>query len=81
MGAFPAATLKAASAAFIPPTGSPAPPQRGAGRSPSYLVRQLYEFKHGLRNGPMTASMRANTEEMSEPEMVALAAYAASLRP
>lgn len=52
-----------------------------AGRSPSYLVRQLYEFKHGLRNGPLAAPMRANTEEMSEPEMVALAAYAASLKP
>ncbi len=52
-----------------------------AGRSPSYLVRQLYEFKHGLRDGPMAAPMRATTEEMSLPEMVALAAYAASLKP
>lgn len=52
-----------------------------AGRSPSYLVRQLYEFKHGLRNGSMAEPMKTNTAAMTPPEMVALAAYAASLKP
>ncbi|TBW39468.1 cytochrome C [Siculibacillus lacustris] len=52
-----------------------------AGRSPSYLVRQLYEFKHGLRAGTMAEPMKANTAGMSLAEMVAVAAYAASLKP
>ncbi|PWC83093.1 cytochrome C [Azospirillum sp. TSH100] len=52
-----------------------------AGRSPSYIVRQLYEFKHGLRGGSMAEPMKENAARMTVPEMVALAAYAASLTP
>lgn len=52
-----------------------------AGRSPSYLVRQLYEFKHGLRDGTMAEPMKANAARMTVPEMIAIAAYAASLTP
>lgn len=52
-----------------------------AGRSPSYLFRQLYEFKHGLRNGTMAEPMKQNAARMAIPEMIAVAAYAASLKP
>ena len=52
-----------------------------AGRSPSYLVRQLYDFKHGTRAGPGSALMKPAVENLSVDDMIALAAYAASLAP
>lgn len=52
-----------------------------AGRSPSYLFRQLYDFKHALRRGPWSPLMQAVIVELSEADMIALAAYAASLEP
>jgi cytochrome c553 len=52
-----------------------------AGRSPSYLVRQLYEIKHGVRAGIGSALMKATVQNLSLDDMIALAAYAASLDP
>ena len=52
-----------------------------AGRSPSYLVRQLYDFKAGARAGPGSALMKPVVGKLSEEDMIALAAYAASLSP
>jgi cytochrome c553 len=52
-----------------------------AGRSPSYLFRQLYDMRHGLRNGSWTALMRAVVARLTEDDMLALAAYAASRAP
>jgi cytochrome c553 len=52
-----------------------------AGRSPTYIVRQLYEFKHGGRAGANSALMKAAVEKLSEEDMIALAAYVASLTP
>ena len=52
-----------------------------AGRSPSYTVRQLYDFKHGTRAGTGSALMKASVEKLAVEDMVALAAYAASLPP
>ncbi|WP_031337478.1 c-type cytochrome [Rhodopseudomonas sp. B29] len=52
-----------------------------AGRSPSYIVRQLYEFKHGLRRGEMAEPMQANASRMSLADMTAIAAYLATLPP
>ena len=52
-----------------------------AGRSPSYLVRQLYDFKHGARAGIGSALMRPTVEKLMLEDMIALAAYAASLPP
>jgi len=52
-----------------------------AGRSPSYLFRQLYEFKHGARAGVQAALMKPTVEKLTEEDMIALAAYAASLQP
>ena len=45
------------------------------------IFRQLYEFKTGVRNGQMAGPMRANTAAMSEAEMIAIAAYVASMAP
>jgi cytochrome c553 len=50
-----------------------------AGRSPSYLVRQLYDIRHGFRAGLASALMKPTVEKLTTEDMVALAAYAASL--
>jgi cytochrome c553 len=52
-----------------------------AGRSPSYVVRQLYDFKHGTRAGLASALMKPTVEKLTLEDMVILAAYAASLAP
>jgi cytochrome c553 len=52
-----------------------------AGRSPSYTVRQLYEFKTGARVGAESAPMKPVVENLSVEDMISLAAYAASLSP
>ena len=52
-----------------------------AGRSPTYIVRQLYEFKHGVRAGPQSAQMKPTVEQLAIEDMIALAAYAASRPP
>ena len=52
-----------------------------AGRSPSYLVRQLYDFQHGTRAGPWSPLMAPNVISLTVDDMVAVAAYAASLPP
>lgn len=52
-----------------------------AGRSPSYLVRQLYDIKHGARAGLGSAPMLPAVEKLTVDDMLLLAAYAASLKP
>jgi cytochrome c553 len=52
-----------------------------AGRSPTYLFRQLYDFKHGARAGGGSALMKPTVENLAVEDMIALAAYAASLAP
>jgi cytochrome c553 len=52
-----------------------------AGRSPTMLVRQLAAFQSGARSGPETAPMQAVAAHLEERDMVAVAAYAATLRP
>ena len=52
-----------------------------AGRSPSYIVRQLYDMKHGVRNGPWAPLMKSVVEKLSVEDMVAIAAYTTSLAP
>ncbi len=52
-----------------------------AGRSPSYIVRQLYDIKHGVRNGPWAALMQTVVARLSVEDMVAIAAYTASRAP
>jgi cytochrome c553 len=52
-----------------------------AGRSPSYIVRQLYDFKHGARAGTGSALMKPSVEKLTVEDMLSLAAYAGSLPP
>ncbi|MCP1757463.1 c-type cytochrome [Bradyrhizobium elkanii] len=54
---------------------------RIAGRSPTYLFRQLYDFKSGARNGTNSGLMKPIVEPLSINDMIALAAYAGSLAP
>jgi cytochrome c553 len=52
-----------------------------AGRSPSYIVRQLYDIQHGVRSGQWTELMKSVVAGLSEEDLVAIAAYTASLAP
>jgi cytochrome c553 len=52
-----------------------------AGRSTNYTVRQLYDFKHGSRAGTGSALMKPAVEKLTVDDMLALAAYLASLAP
>ena len=52
-----------------------------AGRSPSYLVRQLYDFQQHARTGSAGALMVPVVEKLSHDDMISLAAYVSSLTP
>src|SRR5579863_6991560 len=52
-----------------------------AGRSPSYLVRQLYDFQSHARAGSAGIQMLPVVERLTHDDMMSLAAYAASLTP
>lgn len=52
-----------------------------AGRSPTYLFRQLYDFKSGARKGPNSQTMKPAVEKLTVADMIALVAYSASLAP
>jgi cytochrome c553 len=52
-----------------------------AGRSPTYLFRQFYDLKNGTRAGTASLQMKATVENLTVEDMIALAAYAASLKP
>jgi cytochrome c553 len=52
-----------------------------AGRSPSYIVRQLYDLQHGNRAGAAAQLMNAPVAKLTLEDMVAIAAYIASLQP
>ena len=52
-----------------------------AGRSPSYMLRQLLAFRMGTRASPAAAPMRAAVADLALADMIAVAAYAASLEP
>jgi cytochrome c553 len=52
-----------------------------AGRSPSYIFRQLYDFAHAARTGPWSPLMAPVASNLDEHDMLAIAAYLASLDP
>jgi cytochrome c553 len=52
-----------------------------AGRSPSYIVRQLYDIQSGARAGIGAREMKPAVLKLTLDDMVAIAAYAASLSP
>jgi cytochrome c553 len=52
-----------------------------AGRSPTYMFRQLYDFKSGARKGANSEAMKPVVENLSIEQMIALVAYTASFKP
>jgi cytochrome c553 len=52
-----------------------------AGRSPSYLVRQMYDMQQGARNGTWTQLMKPVVANLSEEDLLDIAAYTASRMP
>jgi cytochrome c553 len=57
----------------------PVPPI--AGRSPTYLFRQLLAFRNGTRAAATSAPMQKVAASLSIDDMIAVVAYAGSLRP
>jgi cytochrome c553 len=52
-----------------------------AGRSPSYLVRQLWDIQQGTRRGISAALMQPVVANLNAEDLVEIAAYVASLPP
>jgi cytochrome c553 len=52
-----------------------------AGRSPSYLVRQMYDMQQGTRKGAWTELMKPVVSKLTEEDMLNIAAYASSRTP
>jgi cytochrome c553 len=57
----------------------PVPPL--AGRSPSYIVRQLYDIQHGSRAGLWSPLMQGVVRDLTADDLIAIAAYTSSRRP
>lgn len=66
-------------AAHAPDSTLPVPALRG--RSPTYLIRQLYDFHSGARLGPGAELMRPIAVQMTLRQMTDVAAYLSSLAP
>jgi cytochrome c553 len=49
-----------------------------AGRSPSYLVRQMWDMKVGARNGLWADLMKPVVAKLTEEDLLNIAAYTAS---
>jgi len=49
-----------------------------AGRSPSYMVRQMWDMQQGTRNGPQAQPMNLVVANLTPDYMVAIAAYVSS---
>ena len=54
---------------------------RIAGLQPIYIFRQLYDIQHWTRGGDSVALMRAPVMNLSEDDMIAIAAYVGSFAP
>lgn len=52
-----------------------------AGRSPSYLTRQLYDMKHGNRTGAWSPLMAQVVSNLNNDDFLVISAYLASLNP
>jgi cytochrome c553 len=52
-----------------------------AGRSPSYIGRQLYDMQQGARKGIWTELMLPVVKSLTTDDLLAIAAYTASLQP
>jgi cytochrome c553 len=52
-----------------------------AGRSPSYIVRDLFDMQSGARHGRASVPMQPVVAKLSLDDIVAISAYLASLHP
>jgi cytochrome c553 len=52
-----------------------------AGRSPSYLVRQMYDMQQDMRKGEWTELMKPVVKALSEEDILDIAAYLSSREP
>ena len=52
-----------------------------AGRSPSYLMRQMFDMQQGFRKGTWTELMKPVVANLTTDDMMNIAAYTASLMP
>ena len=52
-----------------------------AGRSPSYIVRQMWDMQQGTRNGPQAQLMKLVVANLTPDDLIAIAAYVSSLKP
>ena len=52
-----------------------------AGRSPSYMFRQLYDFGHGHRTGEWSPLMTQVVSNLDQDDVLAIVAYLASIDP
>jgi cytochrome c553 len=57
---------------FVPPI---------AGRSPSYMVRQMWDIQQGMRNSEGAQLMKLAMANLTKEDLVAVAAYVSSLAP
>jgi len=51
------------------------------GRSPSYIARQLWDIQQGTRNGEAVQLMKITIAKLTPDDILAVAAYIASLPP
>jgi cytochrome c553 len=52
-----------------------------AGRSPSYLTRQMYDMQTGARSGEWVELMKPVVAKLTDEDFVNISAYVASLKP
>ena len=52
-----------------------------AGRSPSYLVRQMYDMQAGTRHGEWSSLMKPVVDRLTNEDFVNIAAYVSSRTP
>jgi cytochrome c553 len=52
-----------------------------AGRSPSYMVRQIWDIQQGVRNGDPAQLMKLAVTNLTPDDLIAIAAYVASRVP
>jgi cytochrome c553 len=52
-----------------------------AGRSPSYMVRQIWDIQQGTRSGEPAQLMKLAIAKLTPEDMVAIVAYVASRVP
>jgi cytochrome c553 len=57
------------------------PVPRIAGHSPTYIVRQLAGFQVGARNSDLDQLMKGVVANLTQDDIVSLAAYVSSLFP